>query len=152
MHVFLLRGIAGSGKTSWIKKCEKDFYLEGQLWVICSADHYHMKDGVYCYDPKNTGLAHDECLRRYLEALQQNKAHTLFCDNTNTTLLELAPYYRLAEIHHAHVTIIQVMCDPIKAMHRNIHLVPPAVIWKMHQNILSERIPDRWKLEIVQPG
>lgn len=143
-----MRGLPGAGKDHWIKEYQTKHYQFPQHWIICSADHYHMVNGVYQYKPERAREAHDECLGQYLTALLQ-PTDVIFVNNTNSTLLELAPYYRLAEYHKAEVKIIQVMCDFQVACRRNVHDVPPRTIWKMYQNILTERLPGHWPVEII---
>lgn len=149
MHIFLMRGLPGSGKTSWIKAYETAHYVFPQKWVVCSADHYHLINGVYQYKPENARSAHDDCLHRYLAHLINQNADVMFVDNTNTTLVELAPYYRLAELYQAEVKIIQVMTDFTKACQRNVHDVPIVTLWRMYQNLLSERLPTHWVVDII---
>lgn len=149
MQIFLMRSIPGAGKSTWIRKFEAKNYQEGQKWNICSADHYHTKEGLYLYVPSNAKKAYNLCLEKYLSCLQDYPAtEYLFVDNTNTLVVELAPYYRLAELFDIAVTIIQLDCDFATACKRNTHKVPPETIWRMYQNILSERMPVDWKVEI----
>lgn len=149
MQVFLMRSIAGGGKSAWIKKFEERNYQKGQRLIICSADHFHIKDGVYHYEQVNSKRAHDVCLETYLACLRDYPSTDyLFCDNTNTSVWEISPYYRLAELYDVSCTIIQIDCDFATACKRNVHNVPPATIWRMYQNILTEKLPSHWKVEI----
>ncbi len=51
--------------------------------VICSADDYFMKDGVYHFNGGLIGKAHDWCMTKFLEALT-SEADIVMVDNTNT--------------------------------------------------------------------
>ena len=148
MKVFIMRGLPGSGKSRWI-----DNHRRKHDDVICSADHYHMVDGAYKYDPAKTAFAHNACLRKYLDALyvHDKEADAVFVDNTNATAAELSPYVRLAECLGHEVKIIRVHCDFETACRRNVHGVPPGTIWHMHQTMITERLPSYWKEEIIFP-
>lgn len=145
MQVYIMRGIPGSGKSTWIKENLKNI-------IICSADHYHIDlQGEYKYNKLNAANAHNKCFFNYVnrasETLYEND--TLVVDNTNTTLLELAPYVRVAEAFRANYEIITIHCNPQLAIARNIHNVPESVIMHMHSNILTEKIPAYWNQRII---
>lgn len=142
MKVYIMRGLPGSGKSSWVKNfCPTD--------TVCSADHFHTVNGEYRYDPKNAGAAHGACLRQFVRALDVG-TDVLVVDNTNTTAVELAPYVRLCEAFGIEYEIVNIACDFATACERNIHAVPPATIWNMHQNLMTERIPPYWKQTFVE--
>lgn len=146
MKVFIMRGLPGSGKSTWIKN---NFPFEGKVEVF-SADDFHMFDGVYKYDPKRAGYAHDQCLLAYLTCIRVEKVTPfVVVDNTNTTLMELAPYVRLAEIFGIDYEIIYIPCDPITAIMRNIHSVPENTILQMHKNLQTEIVPTYWNQRII---
>lgn len=144
MKVYIMRGLPGAGKSTFIKT------LTGKI-DICSADDFHMKNGVYSFDPKNIAAAHNQCLTDFLTGLEiyENQFDYTVIDNTNTSAWEIAPYYRLAEIFKQEVKIIRIHCDFETASARNIHGVPLEIIWRMNQNILTERLPAHWKEEII---
>ena len=64
--------------------------------MICTADDFLMKDGVYCWSPETAHRAHVACQAKV-------KGHMSVSDpliivaNTSTTKKELKPYYDLAE-------------------------------------------------------
>ena len=89
--LILLRGLPGSGKSSFAKLFE-----EGTL--ICTADDYHMKDGKYCWTQENAHLAHIRCQEKvaFGMALSVKK---IIVANTSTTVKEMDPYYELAIKH-----------------------------------------------------
>jgi hypothetical protein len=153
MRVVIMRSIPGGGKSHLIHKWEEKYWQFPQQWVVCSADHYHIINGVYTYKPENAAMAHANCLKRYAEAVTGHGypegVQYLFVDNTNSTDLEIAPYYRLAEAYGRPVSIMQIYCPFDVAVGREVHDVPISTIWRMHQNILTEKLPPSWKLDII---
>ncbi len=145
-QVIIMRGIVGAGKSTYAK-----LFPDA---IICSADEYHIdEDGIYRFDPANIGKAHDYCLSKFLFAIQDEDIdRIIIVDNTNLSIYEIAPYYRLAQIHNLDVKIIRIHTDFEIAARRNIHSVPLERIWQMYQTLLSERLPFHWKEEIVFGG
>lgn len=135
MEVCILRGIPGSGKSTWINK------LPSKV-IHCSADHYHTdpQTGYYNYNKENAHLAHRECLHKFANALVA-KEPFIVVDNTNTTMSELLPYYKLAEAYNNRVRIILFHCSFETAINRNVHNVPIDTIWRMYRNTINENIP-----------
>lgn len=147
--VRIMRGLPGSGKSAFVAN-----YYPGAL--ICSADHYHINPvtNAYSYNPENTRAAHDACFLQYMRYLNGADlvadGQILVVDNTNTTIAEVAPYYRLAEISGSDVDveIIRLVVPFEVACARNIHGVPPETIWKMYLNLLNEKLPPWYRERI----
>lgn len=142
--VTILVGVPGSGKSHHTES------LTGA--VVVSADHYFVElgGGTYAFDPRKLGEAHGQCLRRYTEALQQG-ASQVVVDNTNTTLLEMAPYVSLALAYGYGVEIVRVTCDPAVAAARNTHGVPEGAIAAMHARIeatFQTGLPPFWPVTV----
>lgn len=143
MRVYIMRGLPGSGKSTWAK----DNLPHA---VVCSADHFHTgSDGVYRFDPANAGNAHGECLKKFAILLETfritGNGPDVVVDNTNTTAAELAPYVALSAAYGVEYEIVFIPCDFATACYRNTHRVPRATIWHMMQNLNTERLPVWWK-------
>lgn len=146
----IMRGLPGSGKSTWVRN--QLTKPEFKRWMHVSADDYFIVGNTYRYDPKKIGEAHAQCLRRFvaeLYPLRPEAPEGIFVDNTNTTAVEIAPYYALALTYGADVKIIRINCPFEVAAPRNVHGVPTSTIWRMYQNILSERLPPHWVEEII---
>lgn len=133
MKVIILRGISGSGKTTYHKQHYPNAY-------VCSADNYFLDgDGNYNFDAKLLGEAHKGCMTTFL-TIMKNKKYVpkdtvVVIDNTNIELHDLTPYLRVAESYNCEVEIIRIECDPECAFKRNMHKVPNATIQRMYRNL-----------------
>lgn len=155
MIVKLLRGLPGSGKSTWVQKSIDRCDLQHKKTVICSADDFHTINGDfhtingdYQYDPKRAGVAHSVCLSKYVTELTLDRCGLLIVDNTNTRCFEIAPYVALAIAYNADYEIVYLPCDPITAIKRNIHNVPASTILAMNTALLTDYLPPFWKLRV----
>lgn len=146
MQVKIMSGLPGCGKTTLANHLESKIN-SGKRVVICCADDYHMVNGVYCFDRSKAGVAHDQCYRQFLLALQ-DEVELLVVDNTNTSVLEIAPYYRPPQAFGHDVEIIRFVVDPLLAHKRNTHGVPLRTIMEMHVR-MNEALPSFWNVNYV---
>lgn len=137
--ITIMRGIPGSGKTTWVKKHRKGAH-------VVSADDYFMQGGQYCFSPALLGEAHKECLRKFVKLLLEGYKD-IVVDNTNVRAHEIAPYYRLAEAYERPVEIVWCLAHPADAAARNIHGVPHETVHKMALSF--ESLPPGWVAAIL---
>jgi predicted kinase len=149
MRVSIMRGLPGSGKSTWAKQ-QKDGY-------IISADHWFMMNPgrQYIFKPEEIGKAHDECFRKFLMAMREDSRDVythVIIDNTNLSVWEFAPYYRLAQFHGHDVKIVQFECSPQTCARRQTHGVPEIVLGQMSERLRREEVPLNWlsSLEYVR--
>lgn len=155
MRVIIMSGVPGSGKSHEItRRCEEfDLIDEPYVWKICSADHYFEELGHF--DPSKLGEAHGQCLRRFVTALRNDDDEDIthvFVDNTNTTLVELAPYVALAQAYSAEIELVRVLCDPEIAFKRNVHGVPLAGVQAMDRRLRDLKLPPFWQVKVTEVG
>ena len=150
-EVIILSGISGSGKSTYADElCERKY--TGKNICTVSADHYFMILDSYYFDPKKLGRAHAQCLRNYTEALlggRADEADVIIVDNTNTTVVELAPYVALASAYEAKVTLVTVEVGPETAAMRNRHGVPLITIQAQADNLRKRNCPRFWDIEYI---
>ena len=119
-YLYIVRGIPGSGKSSLAE-------LLAPSSSICTADYYHMKDGVYNWKPENIKKAHAWCQDKAKELMMVNRTPIVIA-NTSTTVKEMQPYYDLAKRYGYQVysIIVENRHDGV-----NVHDVPEEVLEKM---------------------
>lgn len=141
MQVIILMGVPGAGKSTWIRGTpefqQKNFY-------ICNSDRFlYDENGSYKWTPERQSRAHRDCLREYVQVIVNsyyNNYETIFVDNTNITLAELAPYVAVAQAFDVPVKIVHIeAADPERAWERNQHNVPSDVhcgmAWKLLETL-----------------
>lgn len=148
MKVVLMVGVSGSGKSTFA-------YREYPDAVVSSANHYFLDDGgVYRFDPTKLGEAHGACLRSFVSAVQSG-APCVVVDNTNTTLVELAPYVSLARAYGYSVEVVRVRCNVGVATGRNTHGVGAGTVQGMHDRIeamFRAGLPPFWGVTVREVG
>ncbi len=151
MDIYIMQGIPGSGKSRWVYN-EMDRIDPDQISTIyLSTDQLHMVGNEYRFDQTKLQEYHDQILRCYTEYVTTRPIYitTLFVDNTNISIAELSPFYRLAQAYGHKVEIIRIECDPKTAYMRNTHGVPPTTIYKMWRTMQREELPPWWKVRVV---
>lgn len=86
--MIIMRGLPGSGKSTWIRKNYPDavgatsynVYKEKQ--IICSADHWFERTGEYVWNPDELSQAHGKC-KFLAEQAMMSGAEVVIIDNTN---------------------------------------------------------------------
>lgn len=140
-------GLPGAGKTSWIRS-----HLNGDA-IVCSADHYHMVNGNYSYDPLAAPVAHDKCLYRYTE-LVMDKPHwasQVVVDNCNLLMGYLSPYVYLARMCQVATRVVLIDTPVEECWRRNQenHKVPREQFDKMVQQL--KQLPEDWPRSLSWP-
>lgn len=88
MRIVILRGLPGSGKSTYARKLANG--VKGA--VICSADDFHITTtGVYQFNRDNMRAAHEACFMKFKRAVNED-APLVIVDNTNTQLWEFSKY------------------------------------------------------------
>lgn len=168
MRLIILRGIPGSGKSTFAKKALP------KATLIASADDGMMEgegtERKYVFAPAKLPAAHGACLRAVIEALQAGAAQKVLAetaaaggvtlpvaepvivvDNTSTSIAEVAPYVAAGQAYGAEVVIMTLRIDPAVAGPRNTHGVPQAGVERMAKALDegSGAMPPWWDHEVL---
>lgn len=124
--VTIVRGLPGSGKSSYALSLYHGLQFRGMETGLCSADDFFTDaDGNYNFDPSKLGEAHADCQRRSELLLQVDM--NVIVANTFTARWEMQPYLLLAEKHRARVVVVDLFdggMDDATLAEKNIHGVP----------------------------
>lgn len=134
MAIVLVRGLPGSGKSTWAAGKAGGLRLEGKQAQVVSADDWFTVRNpqglvAYLFDPAQLPQAHADCLRRATRAHELGE--TVYVANTFTQWWEMAPY--LAVDPDATVFV----CPPVPGR-LGVHGVPQeawdrmAARWEAH--------------------
>ena len=118
LKLTLIRGLPGSGKSTYAKK------LQDENTLHYEADMYFMFSGEYKFDKNLLKAAHIWCKRMTKEGLEQNK--NVVVSNTFSEIWEMKPYVELAKKFNAALEIIEM-----KHKFESVHDVPKETIQKM---------------------
>jgi predicted kinase len=94
--LFLVRGLPGSGKTSFATAIWNDY-------AVCEADKFfYDKEGNYNFDPTKLKEAHAWCKnevesKMFVHQNNQQNYHEIEVSNTFTQEWEMEDYFKLAE-------------------------------------------------------
>jgi predicted kinase len=118
--LILIRGISGSGKTTYAKKLiEQDPSLSHY-----EADMFFSKDGSYAFNPAKLKDAHAWCKAKTEEDLRNGKS--VIVSNTFTQKWVIDPYIQLGKKYGAEVIIKKATGN-----YQNVHGVPPEALDRM---------------------
>lgn len=85
----ILAGVPGCGKSTYAR--------QSPYGVICSADDFFIKDGVYDFKPHLLGQAHAACMSKFIACLGAG-CPLVIVDNTNVQKWERDNYIAITEL------------------------------------------------------
>ena len=125
LKLILIRGISGSGKTTYAKNLIK----QDPSLSHYEADMFFYKDGNYNFDPTKLKDAHAWCKAQTENDLQNGKS--VVVSNTFTQKWEIEPYIQLGKKYGADIIIKKATGN-----YKNVHGVPDEAL---------ERMRTRWE-------
>lgn len=124
-YLILVRGVPGSGKSSFAK------LLAGKRYQVFEADNFFMASGEYRFDPTKLHMAHTAC-KNLVEYEMDKGVQKIFVSNTFTKARDLKPYYELAAKYE-----YKVFCIIVENRHKgkNTHYVPEETLVRMENEL-----------------
>jgi predicted kinase len=141
-EVYVLRGIPGSGKSTWANARVSEEMAKGRKATSISADRFNYDACGYWINPKT----HSLCLKAFMKVIQEGY-DVIVVDDTNIRLVEAAPYMALAIAHGYNSTLMNFMpfaIDVDKIGKRNIHGVSPETVRNMFYRMQKEDLGIPW--------
>ena len=119
--LIIVRGIPGSGKSTFAKEIVKMFPDDSVHW---ESDMFFMHNGVYCWKPNKVHLAHRWCQQKVEKSF--DAVDIVVVSNTFTTESEMKSYLDFAKENGISVQIVRM-----ENRFENEHSVPDATVEKM---------------------
>lgn len=131
--LYVIRGIAGSGKSTYAKTISPNHFEADMFWELL--------DGTYRFDMDKLSYAHKWCQAKVSEAMFRNEKK-IVVSNTFTTLSEIEPYIQMAKQFEYKVKIINM-----RTQYKSVHNVPEDVLNKMKKR--WQEIPEEWTISFI---
>lgn len=144
MKLFLVRGLPGSGKTTFAKEdlpyCN---LFEADQFFIKQTMSWHVTE-EYNWSPEFLHEAHTLCRMNTIKSLYHGNDTVVA--NTFTTLKELQPYIDLKE----RFPDLEIVIYEMTAQYQNTHLVPIEALFRMKTR--WETLPESDIYKVIQNG
>lgn len=121
--LIIVRGIAGSGKTTFVKKT----FPEAAHY---EADMFFEQKGEYKFDASKLKEAHNWCRKRVYECIRNKKL--VVVSNSFTRAWEVYPY-----IDYALLKGVPILLIELTTFYGSVHSVPQEVIDKQKARFIS---------------
>lgn len=150
-HIYLLRGLPGSGKTSLARKLKRDF---PSAVVFSTDDYFLMEDGSYIYNPDLLQDAHKWNQKRAGKAVSRGRT-PIIIDNTNILAWHMKPYAVMALENRYQVIFLEPNTEwkfnVRELARRNSHGVPREKIQRM-KNAYQHNVTFNMVLRAEEPN
>jgi len=115
----LVRGLPGSGKSTFARKLEYFEHVEADMFFVT-------KDGQYIYNPDLIKDAHNWCQETTFKALADG--WDVVVSNTFSRIWEMEPYFKMAKTFGMQLTVIKM-----EGNFETIHNVSADAIQRMRE-------------------
>jgi tRNA uridine 5-carbamoylmethylation protein Kti12 len=131
--LIVVRGIPGSGKSTYAKTLKIDLEKQGYKVEHVEADDYWYNDkGEYVFHTSKLYYAHKNCFERVFRAFDEGAQYVIVA-NTFVTRKDLKPYLREAEARDIKVTIYRMDNE-----FQNVHNVPADKVAYMKEHFVDQ--------------
>lgn len=131
--LILIRGLPGSGKSTFAKKLirkYKQFYSESDISNF-EADDCFIHNGKYEWNKNELQLAHKQCFENTKSALEY-ETPIVIVSNTFLSKFEIDPYINLASKTNSGILIYRM-----RSQYENVHSVPAISIANMKKRFVD---------------
>jgi adenylate kinase family enzyme len=118
--IFLIRGLPGSGKSTYAQKL-LNIHPDA---VHVEADMFFIRDEEYEFEPSKLKEAHDWCFVSFNKALLQSQK--VIVSNTFTTYDELKRYFDTAYLMKVPIVVVEMLTQ-----YESAHGVPEQTMQRM---------------------
>lgn len=122
-------GFPGSGKSTYAKT------IDGYNEIVSSDKYFTDANGNYNWTVQDAHKGHEDCLRKYIDAVYCGKYDKIIVDNTNVNIVDVSVYIRIAQAFGYTIEVLFMNTDIKLAKLRNIHGVPDSAYDKMKDNL-----------------
>lgn len=128
--LIIVRGVPGSGKTTFANQCAATYREAGMSSVVLSADDWMVNDeGEYAFDHKRLPEVHSAC-QRMANMQMMVGTKVIFVANTFVRKWEMEPYLVLAKMWGYTVQVYRMTGE-----YENVHGVPSDKVAIMRSNM-----------------
>lgn len=112
-HLYLVRGVPGSGKTTFAAALAKGMNIE-HVETDMIRDEWPGGRDAFPWNDTNNAQVHALCLQYAADCIARGKA--VVVSNTFCTIERMRPYFQMAKLLGAKVTVLHV-----EARHGTVH-------------------------------
>lgn len=138
--LYIVRGVPGSGKSTFALENAKKWESQGSDASVFEADMFMVQDGVYKFDPNKLQYAHMMC-QRCVNTAMMDGVRNIFVANTFIKKWEADIYYALAQVWGYRVVVYRmdnsfnnihgVSQDKVNIMRANMESYPGEIcLWR----------------------
>lgn len=143
--VVILRGMYGSGKSTFANELVYHAVSNNLTVCVCSADTFFTDVlGRYHYDGNQITRAHDDCFALFRRAFE-DKESVIVVDNTCLSMDEFRHYYEYARQRTHYLNVVEFECPDVATAlefrDRSIHDIPVDIVPRRWQVYNWNRLP-----------